>query len=152
MIAHADGTPIERYEVPRTLNREFVAIAQHLHARQTLGVYHCAMSPPGIQPLPQDARFRIDPPRPVTEYNPPLRPKGVMLGYFGPATRPGQGEQPTHVVIVNLDYEAETVVGLAGPASLEIFDAATGTWSRKQRKRVELRLPRGGGKLARIGV
>jgi len=152
MITHADGTPTERYEVLRTLNREFVAIAQQLQSRQSLGVYHCGMSPPGTKPLPQGARFRIDPPRSVMEYKPPLPPKGVMLGYFGPATRPGQRGQPTHVVIVNLDYEAETVVGLTGPASLEIFDAATGTWSRKQRKRVEIRLPRGGGKLARIGV
>ncbi len=66
----------------------------------------------------------------------------------GPAARsPGA---PTHAVVVNLDYRADAVVGLRGPAGLEVFDAAAGRWSRAGENRAELRLSAGGGRLVRI--
>jgi len=150
MIAHADGTPTERYDALRTLNREFVAISEQLQSYQCLDVYHCGMLPPGTAPLPKDAPFRLEPSLPEMEYKPPQPAKGILLGYFGPNQKRGGNPRPTHVVVVNLDYSAEAVVNLVGPRRLELFDATRGTWSRKQSERVELRLPRGGGMLARM--
>jgi hypothetical protein len=74
----------------------------------------------------------------------------VLLGYFGP---PGKGKKaptPTHVMVVNLDYQAEVVVGIRGPSRLELFDPATGRWSRASGKRADLPLARGGGRLVRV--
>jgi hypothetical protein len=78
------------------------------------------------------------------EYKPPERVRGLVLGYFG------EPNKPTHVVVVNLDYKAEAVHTLVGPAKLEVFDATTGAWSPAGDSRVELRLPPGGGKLVRL--
>jgi hypothetical protein len=55
-----------------------------------------------------------------------------------------------HVLVVNLDYEAERTVSLKGSVPLELFDAATRQWSPVNDSRVELRLAGGGGKLARV--
>ncbi|MHB8523595.1 MAG: hypothetical protein ACYDH9_22960 [Limisphaerales bacterium] len=149
-IAHADGTPTSLYLPLKTLNREFVAIASQLQLLSSLGVYHAGMLPPGTEPLPTDAAFVIDPPVAAMDYQPPERVKGVLLGYFGPTGKTRKTTRPTHVLVVNLDYRAEAVLGIRGPAPLEIFDAATGQWPRANRGRVELRLPPGGGKLLRV--
>jgi hypothetical protein len=53
-------------------------------------------------------------------------------------------------MVVNLDYQAEAVVGIRGPSRLELFDPATDRWSRVTGKRADLRLPRGGGCLVRV--
>jgi len=142
-IALADGTPTPIYHALETLNREFVAIAGELQPLESLAVYHAGMTPPGAEPLPADAPFRLDPPVPVLAYKPPERVRGVLLGYFGEATG------PSHVVVVNLDYKTEAVFTLIGPGSLETFDAAGRTWSSAGDPRVELRLAPGGGKLVR---
>jgi hypothetical protein len=76
--------------------------------------------------------------------------KGVLLGYFGPAGKGKRAPTPTHVMVVNLDYQAEVVVGIRGPSRLELFDPATDRWSRVTVKRADLRLPRGGGCLVRV--
>ena len=57
-MALADGTPTPIYHALKTLNREFVAIAQELQPLKSLGVYHAGMRPPGTVPLPVDAPFR----------------------------------------------------------------------------------------------
>ena len=102
------------------------------------------MAPPGAEPLPKDAPFRLDPPVAPLAYKPPERVRGALLGYFGKAT------EPSHVVVVNLDYRANAVLTLAGPGNLELFDAAAGTWSPASGLRTELRLPPGGGRLVRV--
>jgi len=140
-LALADGTPTSIYHALKTLNREFVAIAAELQRLESLAVYHAGMTPPGAVPLPDDAPFRLDPPVPELPYQPPERVRGVLLGYFGEAGR------PSRVVVVNLDYKSEAVVGLTGPGDLETFDATTGTWSAVGGRRAELRLAPGGGKL-----
>ena len=150
MIAHADGTPTVLYDALKTLNREFVAIASQLQSYQCQGVYHCGMLPPGTEPLPKDAPFRIEPPIPTMEYKPPQPAKGVMLSFFGPAPNKGNASRPTHVVVVNLDYNAETPVNLSGPRQLELFDATSGKWMKAGAKTAQLHLPRGGGKLVRV--
>ena len=143
-IAQADGTPTPIYHALKTLNREFVAIAGELQQLQSLAVYHAGMAPPGAQLLPTDAPFRLDPPVPSLAYHPPERVRGVLLGYFGTASK------PSHVVVVNLDYKAEAVLTIVGPDPLDAFDAAASTWSAIGSPRAELRLPPGGGKLVRI--
>jgi hypothetical protein len=143
-IAQADGTPTPIYRALATLNREFVAIAEELQQLKSLAVCHAGMMPPGAKPLPADAPFRLDPPAPSLDYHPPERVRGVLLGYFGNANK------PSHVVVVNLDYQKEAVLTLVGPDRLDAFDTTTGKWSPVGSPRAELRLPPGGGKLVRI--
>jgi hypothetical protein len=142
-IALADGTPTPLYHALKSLNREFVAIAKELQPLRSLAVYHAGMSPPGSERLPPKSPFRFDPPVAPLAYSPPERVRGFLIGYFG------TDDKPSHVVAVNLDYRAEARVGLAGPGSLEAFDAKSGAWSMAGGVRLELRLPPGGGKLVR---
>jgi len=148
-IANADGTPTPLYHALKVLNREFVAIVRELQPLSSLGVYHAGMLPPGAQPLPQDNSFAFDPPVPATTYKSPERLRGALLGCFGPREKNTSGA-PTHVLVVNLDYKIDTVMGIRGPAPLEVFDTATGRWSPAPGPRVEVPLPRGGGKLLRV--
>jgi len=150
MVASAEGTPTPLYHALKTLNREFVRVAGELQPYQCRGVYHCGMLPPGAKPLPKDALFRLDPPIPEIQYE-PLRPvKGVLLGLFGAIGKGQKPGEPTHVLVVNLNYKTAAIVGLKGPRRLELFDATTGKWSKASRKQAELRLPPGAGKLARV--
>lgn len=148
-IANSNGTPTELYGALKDLNREFVAIAGQLQPLRSLGVYHAGMMPPGTEPLPQAARFVLDPPVPTLDYKAPQPVKGVLLGYFGLAEASATIPNPTHIVVVNLDYKTETVVGIRGPSPLEVFDAAAAKWSPTGGNRAELRLPPGGGRLLR---
>ncbi len=148
-IANADGTPTLLYHVLKTLNREFVAVAAQLQPLRSLGVYHAGMLPPGAEPLPTGVAFTLDPPVAAMSYQPPKPVKGALLGCFGPAAK-SDAASATHVVVVNLDYQAEAVLGVRGPAPLELFDAAAGQWTPANGARAELRLPRGGGKLVRV--
>ena len=143
-IALPDGTPTPIYHALKTLNREFVAIAGELQPLRSLAVYHAGMTPPGSEPLPADAPFRLDPPVAPMAYQPPERVRGFLLGYFGKA------DKPSHVVVVNLDYKAENKVTLVGPGNLDTFDAVSSTWSPVGGSRAELKLPPGGGKLVRV--
>jgi hypothetical protein len=143
-IALADGMPTLLYHALKSVNREFVAIATELQPLRSLAVYHAGMSPPGSEGLPPQAPFRFDPPVPPLAYSPPEHVRGFLLGYFG------TDDKPSHVVAVNLDYKAEATVVLAGPGTLEAFDAKSGAWSAPSGARLELRLPPGGGKLVRV--
>jgi hypothetical protein len=149
-VAHADGTPTPLYHTLRTLNREFVSIAQQLQPLRSLGVYHAGMLPPGAEPVPADGRFQLDPPVFGMTYTNLQPVKGVLLGYFGMAGKGKKAPKPTHLMVVNLDYQAEAVVGIRGPSRLELFDPATGLWSRAGGKRADLTLQRGGGQLVRV--
>jgi hypothetical protein len=143
-IALPDGTPTPIYHALKTLNREFVAIAQQLQPLESLAAYHTGMIPQGAQPLPHDAPFRLDPPLPPLEIQPLQRIRGALLGYFG------NSGQTSHVVVVNLDYKTDSTMTLVGPGDLEIFDATSGTWEAAGGHRAELQLPGGGGKLVRL--
>jgi hypothetical protein len=143
-IALPDGTPTPIYHALKSLNREFVAIAKELQPLRSLGVYHAGMTPPGTEPPPKDAVFRLDPPVAPIPHKNLERVKGILLGLFGPAGK------PTHVLAVNLDYQAAAVTSLVGPGNLEAFDATRGAWSPGTGNRIELRLSPGGGKLLRM--
>ena len=148
-IANADGTPTSLYATLKTVNPEFAAIGAQLQPLRSLGVYHAGMLPPGANALPKDAAFTLDPAIPAMDYRPPKPVKGVLLGTFGPASAGQNSVRPTHVMVVNLDYNAPASLGVRGPGRLEIFDPATGQWSPAKGKRAELSLPPGGGKLVR---
>lgn len=151
-ITAPDGTPGPLYEALKRLNPEFVAIAGALQPLQSLGVFHAGMTPlpKGGEPLPGKAVFWFDPlPAPI-EFKPPVPVKGVLLGTFGPAGTRGRPAAATHAVIVNLDYQAEQTFSLRAAKRLEMFEPAAGGWSGSQGKRVELRLPPGGGRLVRL--
>ncbi|MFH1921435.1 MAG: hypothetical protein ABIP48_16340 [Planctomycetota bacterium] len=143
-IAQPDGTPTHIYHALESLNREFVAIARELQPLESLSVYHAGMAPPGSVPLAEDSPFRLDPPLAAMAYAPPEGVRGALLGYFGK-----EGE-PSHVVVVNLDYKAEAALTLLGPADLDTFDATAAAWSPAGSPRAELRLAPGGGKLLRV--
>jgi hypothetical protein len=147
-IANADGTPTPLYHALKTLNREFVAIARELQPLGSLGVYHAGTLPQGAEPFPKDAAFTFDPPVPAMNYQAPERVRGALLGCFGPAGKTTAAS--THLLVVNLDYKTNTVLGLRGPVPIEIFDAATGRWLAATGPRAELNLPRGGGMLVRV--
>lgn len=149
-IAHADGSPTPWYAALKSLNREFVAIARELAPLRVTGVYHAGMMPPGAKPLPADAAFSFDPPVSAQSYQPPQPVRGAPLGSFAKRSKGGQLLAPTHALVVNLDYSAEATVGVRGPGRLEVFDAATGKWSRLRERRADLRLLPGGGKLVRL--
>jgi len=134
-----DGTPGPLYHALKSYNPEFAAIARELQPLSSLGVYHTSMREPGCEPLPSDAAFHID------SAQSSASPRGFLLGFFG-AT-----ERPTYAVVVNLDYTADVKASLAGPGELDLFDAATAQWTSAKKTSVELTLPPGGGRLARIG-
>lgn len=143
-IALPDGTPTPIYHALKSLNREFTAIAGQLQPLRSLGVYHLGMKPDGTVPLPQDAPFRLEPAVPDMEYRIPERVRGFLLGYFGTA------QEPTHVILVNLDYKTEATATIVGPGKLELFDATATAWQPANEARAEVKLPPGGGRLLRV--
>ena len=147
-IARPDGTPTPLYHALKSLNREFVVIAKLLQPLKSQGVFHAGMQPPGTKPLPPDSAFTFDPPVPAMAYQAGDRVQGVLLSRFGLSGQAGFAA--THVLVVNLDYKSERIVGLRSPAPLDVFDAVSGLWAPLNWPRAELRLPGGGGKLTRV--
>ena len=132
-------------EALRQINPEFVAIGTELQPLTSLGAYHLGTVPLGAVGLPADARFTVDPPVPPAKFDPPRPVTGMLLGYFGTAGN------PTHVLVVNLDYTRVVTTTVVGPGSMAVFDATERKWhpaSGAARAKVEL-MP-GGGKLLRL--
>ena len=142
-MALPDGKPTPLYEAARPINREFAAAARQLQPLVSLGVYHAGMAPPGSEPIPADAAFRLDPALPAVEYRPPERVRGALISTFG------RDAKATHAVVVNLDYKAPLSTSVVGSGPLEVFDAATGTWSAAGGPRAAVVLPPGGMRLVR---
>ncbi|MBU6400419.1 MAG: hypothetical protein KGS61_08890 [Verrucomicrobia bacterium] len=149
-FADPSGQPTPLYFAVKPLNRDFVAIATQLQRFRSLGVYHAGMLPPGAVPLPADCPFQFDPPVAPAEFKGSEPARGLLLGCFGRAARPGRESVPTHALVVNLDYRLPVTVGLRGPRRLQRFDAATRRWTSVGGRRAELDLPPGGGVLVRI--
>lgn len=137
-IARADGTATPIYDTLKILNREFVAVVSQLQSFRSLGIYHTAMKEAGCIPLPQDFPFRLNV-LPSVQLG-----RGMMLGCFG------RGDKPTHVLVVNLDYDFPVETTLTGPENLDVFDAGTRTWIAKKSSNVKLHLLPGGGVLVRL--
>ena len=95
--------------------------------------------------MPGDACFTVDPPVPAAEFNPPAPIEGMLLGYFGAAG------DPTHVLVVNLDYTQDVVTEVVGPGPLEVFNARRREWRpASDGSRAKVHLMAGGGKLLRL--
>jgi hypothetical protein len=137
-IAGLDGTPGPLYHALKSYNREFAAIARELQPLRSLAVHHTSMRERGCEPLPADAPFRLD------HSKWPSTPRGFLLGSFGTQV------QPSHVMVVNLDYTSAVSTTLVGPGQLEVFEANTGRWTPTRKAEAELRLPPGGGRLVRV--
>jgi hypothetical protein len=135
-LVSLDGVPGPLYHAVKSYNREFAAMAKELQPLRSLAVYHTAMDEAGCEPLPADARFRL-------EGSQAASPRGFLLGFFGAA------DKATHVVVVNLDYKAEVRASLIGPGRLERFDATKAQWTGADDAPAELVLPPGGGVLVR---
>ena len=108
---------------------------------RSLGAYHVGKAYWGAQPLPEQAPFRLDF---TAKGNSPMPASGMLLGYFG---KPGQ---PTHVLVVNLDYRNAVTTTVVGPGPLAAFDAVQRKWEKPSGPQMTLTLPPGGGTLVRI--
>ncbi|MEW6360093.1 MAG: hypothetical protein AB1696_27405 [Planctomycetota bacterium] len=148
-MANADGTTTPLYDAAKSLNREFEAIAAELQPLRSLGAYHVGMTPPGVEPLPADAAFRLDPPVAPVEFKSLAPVEGFALGFFGKAEG-GGASRATHVVVVNLDYKRGAATAVVGPGALSVFDPSARTWSPAGGPHCALDLPPGGGKLLRL--
>ena len=137
-----DGTTTPQYDAAKSLNPQFVAIATQLQPLRSLGAYHVGKTYWGAQPLPEQAPFRLDL---TAKGNSPMPASGVLLGYFG------KPSQPTHVLVVNLDYRNAVTATVIGPGPLEAFDAVQSKWGQTSAPQVTLTLPPGGGTLVRVG-
>ncbi len=150
LIATLDGTPTKVYYWVQKLNPDFEAVAAQLQKLKSTGVYHAGMLPPGADALPETSDFRIDPELPTAEFVKRKPVTGVLLGCFGKT----EHSQPTHCVVVNLNYLAPatvTIVSQHHHYNLEVFDSATRKWTAatEAKGKVTLSLPPGGGKLIR---
>jgi hypothetical protein len=143
-----EGTPTPLYEMAKSLNREFVAIAQELQPLQSTGVFHAGMLPSQTVEVPADSTVTFDPPIAKIPYHPGDRVLGFILSQFA---KPG-ASQASHFVVVNLDYKTEITVGVKGSGTWEVFDATTHQWGSPTPTRVELKLQGGSGKLLRLVV
>jgi len=144
-VANEDGTLTPLGEALRQINPEFVAIGGVLQPLISLGAYHLGTVPLGALGLPADARFTVDPPVPPAKFGGGAPVKGMLLGYFG------ANGNPTHVLVVNLDYTRAITTTVIGPEPLEVFNATSRTWSAASGgSRAQVSLLRGGGKLMRL--
>ena len=146
-MMRTDGTTTPQYEAAKVLNPQFVAVASQLQPLLSLGAYHVGKVPWGAQALPAQAPFRLDL---SATSNSPMPESGMLLSYFGKPDSSGKPCQPTHVLVVNLDYRNTVTTTVVGPGQLEAFDAVQRTWERTSRPQTTLALPPGAGKLLRV--
>lgn len=135
-----DGSPTPQYEAAKQLNPQFVAIASQLQSLKSLGAYHVGKEYEGTRKLSGNAPFRLQ------AVSPNGQEAGMLLGYFGDATKPNA---PSHVFVVNLDYRNAATTTLIGPGKLSTFNAVERTWTPVNGSQVALTLPPGGGVLVR---
>ena len=132
-------------EALRQINPEFIAIGTELQPLTSLGAYHLGTVPLGAVGLPADARFTVDPPVPPAKFDPPAPVTGMLLGYFG------TDGDPTHVLVVNLDYTQVATTTVVGPGPMEMYNATTRTWHPASGgSRALVIMAPGGGKLLRL--
>ncbi len=148
-IVQPDGKPTSIYNVLKTINREFVAIARQCQPLKSLGAYLKGYRSDGLAPgtaqLPSDAPFNISsvPNDATYKDGNPLR--GVLFGLFGADAASASGA--TLALVVNLDYTVGKNYTVTGPGNLSVFNAATGKWTATNSRQATLALPPGGGVL-----
>ncbi len=141
MMMRPDGSTTAQYAAARELNPQFIAIASELQPLCSLGAYHVGTVPRGAVALPENAPFFLD----FSGYGmSKMPPEGMLLGCFG------KSGNPTHVMVVNLNYKNTVITTVVGPDQLYLFDAAEQKWTRATGSRIVVILPPGGGKLIRV--
>jgi len=69
----------------------------------------------------------------------------MLFSYFG------ANGNPTHVLVVNLDYTRAITTTVIGPEPIEVFNATSRIWSAASGgSRAQVSLLRGAGKLMRL--
>ena len=148
-IVQPDGKPTSIYNVLKTTNREFVAIAKQCQSLKSLGAYLKGYRsdglPPGTAQLPSNAPFNISsvPNDATYKDGNPLR--GVLFGLFGADDASASGA--TLALVVNLDYTVGKNYTVTGPGNLSVFNATTAEWTALNSRQATLALPPGGGVL-----
>ncbi len=138
-IENPDRTLTPLGKAVRQIHPEFVAIGEKLQPLTSLAVYHLGTVPEGGVELPADAGFTVDPAVAADKAS------GILLGYFGTT------DDPSHVLVVNLDYTRDVTTTVVGPGPLEVFDAEERKWNKaSDRSRATVSLMPGGGKLVRL--
>ena len=140
-MRNPDGTTTAQYAAARELNPQFVAVASQLQPLRSLAAYHAGKGYWGAVALPENTPFYLDF---SGKDMSPMPAEGMLLGYFGKA------DNPTHVLVVNLNYKSAVTTTVVGPKRLSLFDAVTRRWTRAAGSRAIITLPPGGGKLIRI--
>jgi hypothetical protein len=148
-IVSADGEPTAIYDVLKSTNREFLAIAKQYQPLKSIGAYLKGYSPghlpPGAAQLPSNAPFGIRSVADDATYGEGQPLKGVLVGLFD---KDGATvADATFALVVNLDYTVSKTYTVTGPGSLSVFNAATGVWAAKGSADVAVTLPAGGGVL-----
>ena len=143
-MVDGEGETTPGYAAARELNPQFITVASQLQPLHSLHAYHAGTVPWGGDPLeelPADAPFYLDF---SAEGMSEMPLAGMLLGYFGEA------DNPTHVLVVNPDYNQAVTTTVMGPSPLSLFDAITGEWTSTTNSSVVVTLPPGGGQLIRI--
>ena len=143
-IVALDGTPDAKYEVLKTLNREFVAIAKMLCALRFKGAYFQGLHPTGTSSYCEQALLKITPETPYAELQSLQELTDTTL-----VTRFDAPDKPTHLMVVNCDYRKDRTLHIKAPSAAERFDALAGTWSPVGAE-FDLSLIRGSGALLRL--
>jgi len=128
------ATPTPLYWPVSRINRDFLTIAKQLQSLESIGAYHCGVVPKGGLPLPERAIFTLENPS-----------QNVLLGYFGK-----NANQPTYVLVVNLDYKNAVDTVLVGQGEMEVFNSSTGLWQAFAGQHIKLDLLPGEGALVRV--
>ena len=143
-MAHENGSTTVQYAAARELNPQFIAIASQLQSLRSLGAYHTGVVPSGAVALPENSPFSLDFSGDGMSQMPA---EGMLLGYFG---KSGKSADPTHALVVNLNYKSAVTATVVGPARLSLFDTVTQKWTLADGSRAVVTLPPGGGKLVRV--
>jgi hypothetical protein len=151
-MALADGTTTPLYDAAKTINPQFLAMAEQVQPLKHIGAYHLGDLPwgwdttDGSSPmrLPSNAPFTIAPTLPNTDYvvNQPV--KGALLGFFGPKNELANA---THAIVVNLDYSKALNTRVTGPGDLSVFNPTTGEWIAQEHPWADVSLLPGGSVL-----
>ena len=139
-----DGTPSDKYEVLKTLNREFVSIARILSRMKFSGAYFQGRHPPGTTPYCEQALLKITPETPFAELEDLQDLAGTTL-----VTKFESPGRPPCLMVVNCDYKKDRTIHAVAPAPMLRFDALARTWSPVGAE-FDIALTRGSGVLLRF--
>lgn len=143
-IVESDGTTGEKYEAIKKINREFLSFSSVLSRLDFKGAFCHGMHPAGTTPYSEQAILVLSPEAPYAEVGDAQRISDTTL-----VTRFASPDGQTYLMTVNCDYRKARTVHVTAPASAELFDTTSRTWTRVG-KEFDLPLMRGGGALLRL--